>query len=160
MSNKKFIRRIAIIGGLGILIVVSVFAYLFFTPHRNIQKTKADYQLLAQDLADEYLDAYKASNEKYLDSEGESKVLEVSGSIASITKDFNDQTVILLKDKTGLAGVSCTFSPENNNAIASLEKGQQISVKGVIRSGAVYDNDLELFEHVIMEKCNLIKTKL
>ncbi len=160
MSNKKFIRRIAIIGGLGILIVVSVFAYLFFTPHRNIQKTKADYQLLAQDLADEYLDAYKASNEKYLDSEGESKVLEVSGSIASITKDFNDQTVILLKDKTGLAGVSCTFSPENNNAIASLEKGQQISVKGVIRSGAVYDNDLELFEHVIMEKCNLIKTKI
>ncbi len=160
MSNKKFIRRIAIIGGLGILIVVSVFAYLFFTPHRNIQKTKADYQLLAQDLADEYLDAYKASNEKYLDSEGESKVLEVSGSIASITKDFNDQTVILLKDKTGLAGVSCTFSPENNNAIASLEKGQQISVKGVIRSGARFDNDLELYEHVIMEKCDLIKIKL
>ncbi len=160
MSNKKIIRRIAIIGGLGILIVVSVFAYLYFTPHRNIQKTKADYQLTAKDLVDEYLNSYKASNEKYLDSEGESKVLEVSGNIASITTDFNDQTVILLKDNTGLAGVSCTFSPENTNTIAGLEKGQQISVKGVIRSGAVYDNDLELFEHVIMEKCNLIKTKL
>ena len=128
MSNKKFIRRIAIIGGLGILIVVSVFAYLFFTPHRNIEKTKADYQLLAQDLADEYLNAYKASNEKYLDSEGESKVLEVSGNIASITKDFNDQTVILLKDNTGLAGVSCTFTLENTNTLAGLEKGHPTKI--------------------------------
>ena len=157
MSNKKFIRRIAIIGGLGILIVVSVFAFLFFTPHRNIEKTKADYQMPAQDLADEYLNAYKASNEKYLDSEGESKVLEVSGNIASITKDFNDQTVILLKDNTGLAGVSCTFTLENTITLAGLEKGQQITVKGVIRSGARFDNDLELYEHVIMEKCSLIK---
>ena len=157
MSNKKFIRRIAIIGGLGILIVVSLFAYLFFTPHRNIQKTKADYQLPAQDLVDEYLNAYKASNEKYLDSEGESKVLEVSGNIASITKDFNDQTVILLKDNTGLAGVSCTFTLENTITLAGLEKGQQITVKGVIRSGARFDKDLELYEHVIMEKCSLIK---
>ena len=145
---------------MGILIAFSVFAYLFFTPHRNIQKTKADYQLLAEDLANEYLDAYTASNEKYLDSEGESKVLQVSGNIFSITKDFNDQTVILLKNKNGLAGVSCTFSQEKTSSVANLKKGQDIIVKGVIRSGARFDADLELYEHVILEKCNLIDTKL
>ncbi len=31
-----------------------------------------------------------------------------------------------------------------------------IKVKGVIRSGANYDADLEMYEHVIMEKCDLI----
>jgi len=103
VSTKKGIRRIAIIGGLGILIVVSVFAYLYFTPHRNIQKTKADYELTAKNLVDEYLNAYKVSKEKYRDSKVESKVLEVSGNIASITTDFNDQTVILLKDNIGFA---------------------------------------------------------
>jgi hypothetical protein len=45
----------------------------------------------------------------------------------------------------------------NSNAERVLE-GEVITVKGVIRSGAGYDPDLDLYEDVIMEKCNVIKS--
>ncbi len=157
MSSKKIIRSIALIAIAGILIAGSVFAYLFFTPHRNIENTKADHQLMANELVNEYLDAYELSNEKYLDAEGESNVLLVTGIIDVISTDFNEQTVILLKGQNDLAGVSCTFHQKDSTTILELEKGKEISVKGVIRSGARYDEDLELYEHVILEKCSLIE---
>jgi hypothetical protein len=35
--------------------------------------------------------------------------------------------------------------------------GQAITVKGVIRSGASYDEDLEMYENVILEKSDIVK---
>jgi len=157
MSTKKIIRFIALLVIGGALVGAGVFAYLFFAPHRNIEKTSADYQLMADDLVNEYLNAYELSNEKYLDAEGESKVLELTGIIHSISTDFNKQAVILLKGQNDLAGVSCTFDQKDSTAIESMEQGRNITVKGVIRSGARYDEDLELYEHVILEKCSLIE---
>lgn len=157
MSTKKIIRLIALLVIGGVLVAAGVFAYFFFAPHRNIEKTRADYQLMADDLVNEYLNAYALSNEKYLDAEGESKVLELTGIIHSISTDFNKQAVILLKGQNDLAGVSCTFDQKDSITVENLEQGRNITIKGVIRSGARYDDDLELYEHVILEKCSLIE---
>ena len=65
--------------------------------------------------------------------------------------------MILLKNADDKAGVSCTFTKETEASVAGVTVGQKIKVKGVIRSGASYDEDLELYENVILEKCDLIK---
>ena len=152
LKNKK-VRTILIIIGIGILIAGGVGYYMFHMPHRNVQATSADYQLSAKEIVEEYLINSAKANEKYLDEEGESKVLVITGKIASISTDFNDQTEILLKDGLDKAGVNCTFLPNTN---IQLKEGNQISVKGVIRSGASYDEDLEMYENVILEKCSII----
>jgi len=153
MKKGKLI--IVIIGLLG-LIGGGVIYYIFNAPHRNVQTTNTDFRYNASEIVNEYLlDAAKA-NDKYLDEEGESKVLEITGVIDEITEDFNQQKVILLKSKEDKAGVSCTFINEASTSIESLQLGEKISVKGVIRSGAAFDADMNLYENVIMEKCSII----
>lgn len=140
----------------GLLIGGGIVFYLFNMPHRDIQSTKTDFEITATSLVEEYLSHPETANNKYLDTEGESKILEVSGQVATIERDFNDQIVILLKSANQEAGVSCTFLTTVGPIDQKLAIGQNIKVKGVIRSGASYDSDLGFFEPVIMEKCDLI----
>ena len=155
-KNKQKFKVIAIIALVGVLIGGGVVLYLFNMPHRDVQETESDYTLKATDIVKEYLSNPQIANDKYLDAEGESKILEVEGTISSITEDFNNQKVILLKPSDQEAGVSCTFTAETNQSVTNLIIGQKVTVKGVIRSGASYDEDLEMYENVIMEKCDIV----
>jgi hypothetical protein len=153
MSIKK---KIVIILGIGIIIAGIIVAMMFFEPQRDVQNTKTDFSYQASEIVNEYLtDANKANN-KYLDEEGNSKVLEIVGTVAKISEDFNHQKVILLKSVSDKAGVSCTFTQETNPHTINIKTGDKITVKGVIRSGAAFDEDLDMYENVILEKCDII----
>jgi len=153
--NKKLKIGLLIIG-IGILLGGGAFLYMFFQPHRNVQATKTDFQLEAKQIVDEYLKDANAANNKYLQEEGDSKIIEITGIVAEISKDFNKQKVVLLKRLGENAGVSCTFTSETNKNILRLKVGDKVTIKGVIRSGAGYDEDMELYEDVILEKCDLV----
>jgi tRNA_anti-like len=153
--RKKILKwgLIVLIGGL--LIGGSIGLYMFYQPHRDVQASRADYKMKANQLVNEYLADVQASNEKYLDEEGESKIIEVTGSVSEISVDLNNNTVILLKADGDKAGVSCTLLKTANSANINLE--DVITIKGVIRAGAGYDEDLGLYEDVILEKGDIIK---
>lgn len=152
---KKSILKWRIITLLsGLIIVASIAFYMFNQPHRDVQATTADYKMEATQLVTEYLANAEISNNKYLDEEGESKIIEVSGTILEINEDMNNNKVLLLKNKGDDAGVSCTLLTNVN--IENLNIGDIITIKGVIRSGAGYDEDLGFYEDVIMEKCDII----
>lgn len=157
MKNKKLIKSLVLIALAGLLIGGGTVLYMFNMPHRNVNSTKADYSITASQLVTEYLDDNIAANEKYLSEDGESKILEVTGIVAKISQDYSGQSVILLINNEDKAGVNCTFSIENNIKIENIEIGQQVKIKGVIRSGATYDEDLELYENVILDKSSLIE---
>jgi tRNA_anti-like len=153
--KKKILKwgLIIVIGGL--LIGGGITLYMFNQPHRDVQATTADYKMNANQLVNEYLANAEASNEKYLDEEGESKIIEVTGTISEISVDLNNNTVILLKTNGDKAGVSCTLLKTTDSGNINL--GDVVTIKGVIRAGAGYDEDLELYEDVIMEKAKIIK---
>lgn len=140
----------------GVIIGGSVVYYLFNMPHRDVQSAAADFQMEAKQLVKEYLSNAQLANEKYLQEDGESKILAVTGEVAAINTDMNQQEVVLLKSKGEKAGISCTFMASTNVNAERLKKGEIVTVKGVIRSGAGYDEDLELYEDVIMEKCDVL----
>lgn len=158
---SKCTRRSWLRTGLLIALVVAIAGggyayYLFNMPHRDVVATKADAAIGAQALVDEFLKDGAAANAKYLDAEGDSKVLAVSGTVHSMETDLNGQTVVQLQDAGVAAGVRCSFTKETNTQATNLKVGDQITIKGVIRAGAAYDADLELYEHVVLEKCNLV----
>lgn len=153
---KKILKIGIILAIAGLLIGGGVVLYLFNMPHRDVQSAKTDFEITAASLVQEYLTNPESANEKYLDTEGESKILEVTGQVASIDIDFNNQVVVLLKSSSQETGVSCTFLSTVGPIDKKLAIGQNIKVKGVIRSGASYDPDLGFFEPVIMEKCDII----
>lgn len=155
--KRKTIKWILIIVVVGSLIGASVLLYLFNMPHRNVQATSADYQTTAIALVQEYLANPAKANNKYLQEEGESKVLSITGVVTSISEDMNHQKVVLLAGIPSKSGVSCTFTAETNIHLTTINLNDKITVKGVIRSGAGYDEDLELYEDVIIEKCDLLK---
>ncbi|HDR51699.1 MAG TPA: hypothetical protein ENN90_08795 [Mariniphaga anaerophila] len=141
----------------GIVIGAGVGLYLFNMPHRDVQNTKTDFSLTSSALVAEYLTDQNAANEKYLAADGESKILEVSGTVSKISENFNGQKVVLLKDQSDKAGVSATFTEETAEQVSAIQVGQTIRIKGVIRSGATYDQDLGLYENVILEKSAIVK---
>lgn len=157
MKKGKLLKAIAVTIVICLVIGGSVGFYLFNMPHRDVQSAKVDYSLTGSQIVKEYLNDKDAANQKYLAGDGNSKILEITGIIAKISEDYHGNTVVLLKDNSEHAGVSATFTSETNKNAKGLSAGQTITIKGVIRSGASYDEDLELYENVIIEKCDIVK---
>lgn len=155
--DKRKLFKIGVITLITVTVLVGVVGYYMFNmPHRDVQKASTDYAVNASEIVSEYLSNPGAANEKYLDSEGESKILEIKGIISKIEEDFENNKVILLKSETDKAGVSCTLLPDQVDQISNLNLGDEISIKGVIRAGAAFDEDLNMFENVIVEKSSLV----
>ena len=153
MKKAKIFKITALLAA----IAIGYMAYLWFIPHRNVQSTKAFVTIEATALVNEFLLDTDKANSLYLDSEGESKVLIVNGTISNVDKDQLGQQVILLKNPSDKMGVSCTFTIETNDQIEKLKIGDSVKIKGVIRSGAEYDEDLDLAENAILEKCAIVE---
>ncbi len=153
MTTKKNILSILLIG---IFIAVAIALYMFNKPARNVQATTTDFSYNASEIVNEYLTDANKANEKYLDENGNSKVLEITGTVATITEDFKANKVILLKEENDKAGVSATFTPETNSNASKVKVGDKVTIKGVIQSGATYDSDLGMYENVIIDKSDII----
>ena len=156
MKRKKVIRIVAILGIAGLVIGGGVGLYMFNMPQRDVQSANTDYSVSSSQLVEEYLNDKDAADQKYLASDGDSKILEVTGVVNRITEDFNGQKVVLLKEEQDLAGVSATFTLETESTLQGITVGESVTIKGVIRSGAAYDEDLGFYLNVILEKSAVI----
>ena len=156
MKKKKIIKWALRIFLIGSITAIGVFLYVWFMPHRDVQSTPVDYKMTASELVQEYLDGSNEANEKYLQEDGESKILAVTGIVSDISEDMERNAVILLKEDGKELGVLCNFMKETNKNTKSLNIGNMITVKGVIRSGAEYDEDLDLYEDAILQGCDII----
>lgn len=156
-KKKKILKIGTILLIVGLLIGGGTVLYMFNLPHRNVQSASTDFKLTASQLVTEYLNNQANANEKYLADDGDSKILEVTGTVKNISDDFNGQKVVLLQSDSCMAGVSCSFAQETSKNASNIQIGQTITIKGVIRSGASYDEDLEMYENVILEKSDLVK---
>lgn len=156
MKNKKILKIGLILFAAVIVIAGGIGLYLFNLPHRDVQASKSDFSVTTTQIVTEYLIDKDRANQKYLSSDGDSKILEVTGIVNKISEEFNGLKVVLLKSNEDKAGVSATFSVETRSNAASLQVGQTVTLKGVIRSGASYDEDLGLYENVILEKSDLL----
>lgn len=157
-KKKKIFKIVAILMIAGLLTGVVIIIYMFNMPQRNVQNSDTDFSLTTSQLVTEYLSNAKAANDKYLAEDGDSKILEITGTVATISENFDGQKVVLLKEDTDKAGINCIFLAETGANAVNLKIGETTTIKGVIRSGAAYDEDLELYEHVILDKCDVVKS--
>jgi len=130
--------------------------YMWLMPHRNVQATAVDFNLTSSELVQEYLNNSQKANSKYLQEEGDSKILAITGKINSTSEDMEGNTTILLKNEGDNLGVLCYFMKGTNINTQTLKVGDIVTVKGVIRAGAEYDEDLDLYEDAILQECNIL----
>lgn len=147
--------------GISVLLVVIIGlfigAYLWFQPKRDITEESADYQLTVSQLVEESLNDFKATNNKYLSSDGESKVLVISGVVESISENQKGQKNILLKSGHQKAGVNCTFYLKTNSQVDKVKPGDQIKIKGEFKLAANFDADFEEYMDATLEKCSIVQ---
>ena len=157
MKKRKLFRILIILVVAGVLAGGGIGLYMFFMPQRDIQKLPADYYVASSELVSEFLTDINLANSKYLSSDGESKILEIQGNVARITENFNGEKVLLLKDTDDKAGVNAVFTQTTSNSARGVTIGDVVTIKGVIRSGAYFDPDLDMYVHVTVEKSDIIE---
>jgi hypothetical protein len=151
--GKKLLWPVLTVLAAAVIAVV----YLFNKPHRDVQSTKAFAVIQAKDLLTEFsADASKA-NAKYLSDDGNSKVIVVIGKVRSIAMNQRNEKVVLLKDASSKAGVSCTFTQTTSKEVEDIQVGDTIKVKGAIAAGNSYDADLDLYNDAVLVECTVIK---
>ncbi|MDP1579731.1 MAG: hypothetical protein Q8M02_05600 [Candidatus Didemnitutus sp.] len=156
MTKKSLFIKTAFAAGLLGLAAGGYGLYLWNMPHRDVQAARVDYTLTADALVAEYLADATAADAKYLDAEGQSRVLAITGRVHALRVNQAGETVAVLRGPDAQAGVACSFTLATNPADDALKIGDTITVKGVIRAGAQYSDVLESYTDAVVEKCALL----
>jgi hypothetical protein len=145
---KKKILKITII----IILIGGIYGfYLYNMPQRNAQDVESEFNLTASELANQFIENYELANSTYLSEDGDSKVGIVKGKVKEVGKNAKGESYVIIRDDNSPVGAQCSFQSEININLSDI-----ISVKGVIRSGAEYDEDFEEYIDVIIEQCSII----
>jgi hypothetical protein len=127
-----------------ILIVIALFAvmfwkYTFRKSETSVSEQKAEIEMKASELVQDYEMNENAANQKYI-----GKIILVSGIVNSIDTDSLSISVVL-KESSATAGVMCSFD-KNNLDVTRIKPGTSVNIKGVC-TGYLMD--------VVMNKCSL-----
>lgn len=126
MKVKYILLAIVAVG----LIGAGIGLKMFFKPHADVSKLKADFAVNAPDLLSEFEKDETAATTKY----GE-KVLEITGKLAAKNQLSNGAELLVLEDE--MQGISCqldsAWTVDNQSAIEELAPGNQVKVKGVCK---------------------------
>ena len=131
-------KRIWILIILVITSIVAIGLYLFNKPLTNLISEETDVKITAEKLFDEFTTNEETANSKYLD-----KIIEVEGEVREIIRS-NGETIVVLKSKDELFGVSCKISPHEKNIPT---KNHKVIIKGICAG---------LLSDVVLTRCHVI----
>ena len=125
----KIKYAIFVVLGLG-LIGVAVGLKMFFKPHADINKLKAEIKVEATAILDEFQKDENAATAKYSE-----KVVEINGKLVAKNKLPNGINVLILENE--MEGISCqldnNWASANQATIQALETGKPVTIKGVCK---------------------------
>lgn len=135
-------RIILIIIALVIIGGAAIGTYLWFKPHKNMQRATADITLTAPELMAAFNNDEAAANAKYLD-----KVVAVSGKVKEATTN-DGVTVVSLEADDDFGAVSCELDRFSDQKRTTFAPGEQLTLKGMC-SGKTID--------VVLVQCVLVE---
>ena len=113
-----------------VLIGVVVGLKMFFKPHADINKLKAELKVEASSILDEFQKDENAATAKYSE-----KAIEINGKLVAKNKLPNGIDVLILENE--MEGISCqldsSWASVNQSAIQSLETGKPVTIKGICK---------------------------
>lgn len=95
--------------------------YFYNQPVADLAEMDSDFSLSAKELFDAFKEDEMKANEKYLD-----KVIQVKGTVSTITEDDDGNTSMVLDTGDGMEGVVCQMAQSD----PSVRSGAEISIKG------------------------------
>lgn len=145
--KKSWVKRHPILTGFGVLIVLFIIIGSGGDSSTSTQQTTApsnssnqevEQAVVAIKLSSETLRKAYAANQVSADQMYDGKLLEISGTVDTIGKDILDEAYITFEanDPYAYDEVQCMFKMANEGELATVSKGQPITVQGTM-SGVV-----------------------
>lgn len=119
--------------------------YLWNKPHQDVANAAAK-KVTAIELYRAFTTDSVAAKKNY-----SLQVLEVSGVVSSISKNQQQEQVVLFKTATAGASVNCTLEGAAND----IKEGSTISIKGICDGIGQGDADLGIMGDVYLVRCYL-----
>jgi len=121
------------------LVVVSAIAFwLYNKPHRTAEQ-KPFVSLSAKELFKAFESDETSANENYLD-----KVIEVHGEVGEVTRDLDNNTIVIFKSDDPFFGIRCTIGTNN----MQIKPGDTIHMKGICKG---YLSDVVLTDCIYLK---------
>lgn len=123
-----------------VLTGVYIGVYEFYRMPADTAGLKPDYSLSSTELQKQFADDESAAASKYIN-----KILEVTGTVISVTDAEGNRKNIALRTSDDMSSVICTLQP---NAPSQLKEGETATIRGEC-SGYLMD--------VLLNNCVVIK---
>ena len=149
MSNSKIV--IGVIAAA--LVAGGFYAWKEFNrTNKDLSKSKADFNLNAGDLVNEFEKNDSISSIKYT-----GKILEVRGNVKKTEKDDMGLYTIVLGDSSIISSVRCSMDTSQQDRASRLPVNSSVTIRGACTG---YNKDeLGLGSDVILNRCVLISDK-
>ncbi|MDF1550559.1 MAG: hypothetical protein P1P88_22245 [Bacteroidales bacterium] len=130
--------------GLIFLTIIGIFIYYlgFYAERPDIYSEQTEQKISATELFNKFEQDENQANATYID-----KIIEVSGTIAEIQKNQDNNLIIILRENDEMFGVICTMK-EHKLDTNNTNTRDKISIKGICKG---YLSD------VILNDCIIIK---
>ena len=145
MSKKKKYLLLFLIG---VVLVIAGAGYYFYNkPVIDVKNADGD-KVSAMELYSTFTkDSVKAKKDYT------HKILEVSGMVSLVTKNQQQQPVLLLKTNTEGAAVNCTLE----GPVGDVKAGTTVNIKGICNGIGEGDADLGIAGDVYLIRCYVVK---
>ena len=145
MSAKK---KKLVIFFLAIIIIAGSVGYYFYDKGPVNVKNAAGNKTDAVTLYQSFLKDSTAAKKIYLNN-----VLEVSGKVMKVSKNQENQVIVMLQTNEAGAYVNCTMEEE----VTGMVENKQATLKGICTGMGMGDADLGILGDVYLVRCYLIK---
>jgi len=134
------------------ILVLGIGLNMYFEPHRDVKTAPVFDEFDVDDFTSEFLDDPKKAQEKYLAEDGESKIVEISGTISDIDTNLRGDIVIELHGTKKEPGARFTLMEDQKEKASKLKVGDQTKITGVVSAGAEFDDDFNHYLDAILEQ--------
>ena len=121
--------------------------YLWNKPHVSVSGARG-VKIEAAILYNSFIGDSVAANKNFVQ-----QVLEVSGTVSAVSKNQQNQTIVLFKTAIEGASVNCTFEEQ----VDTIIKGSSLKIKGICSGMGQGDADLGIMGDVYLVRCYLAK---
>lgn len=125
---------------------------MWFAPHRDVRTAPVFEEFDVDDFTSEFITDYQHATEKYLSDDGDSKIVTMTGTIAEIDTNLNDEIVIELSGEKTEAAARFTLAYDQMDKAKNLKPGDQTKLTGVVSCGAYFDPDFNRYIDAVLEQ--------
>jgi hypothetical protein len=143
------LKKVLIIGSILLVISAGVAWYLFSLEFKDTAVTKADYEVRAIDLLEEFKKNDSLANSKYTE-----KIIEVTGRVSAIEKADTSVNLKMTDSATG-SYLIFAFQSKSLPDVKQIKEGEEVTIKGSC-SGGLYSQILDA-RYISFKRCIIIR---